>query len=96
MKVKEVTVTYGGKYNLGDYNSAHIEVTFGAELEEGDNHDEVAHALMADAQFEVRDRARELFQRRGAKVAEVFAGLPVEVQQQIKGGDTDGNHRTDG
>jgi hypothetical protein len=41
---------------------------------------------MADAQFEVRDRARELFQKRGAKVTEVFAGLPVEVQQQFNGG----------
>lgn len=84
MKVKEVSITYGGKLNLGDYNSAHIEITLSAILEDGDNHDEVIRALRKDAQFEVRETARELTQKRGARISEVFAGLPLEVQQTIK------------
>lgn len=85
MKVKEVSVTYGGKMNLGDYNSVHIEVTLSAILEEGDKHDEVVHALMDDASWEVKDRARKLYEKRGAKMTEIFAGLPVEAKQQING-----------
>jgi hypothetical protein len=83
MQVREISVTYGGKLNMGDFNSAHIEITFSALLEEGDNHDECARTLMLDARHEVQERAKELFKKRGARVDEIFAGLPVDVQKQI-------------
>ena len=37
MVLKTVEVTYGRKVNLGNFNNQHVEVSLGAELEDGDN-----------------------------------------------------------
>jgi hypothetical protein len=37
------------------------------------------------AQSAVREKAQELQRGRKARVDEIFAGLPVELQQQLKG-----------
>ncbi len=37
MKITTITVTYGRKINLGNYNNANLEVTLGADLEENDD-----------------------------------------------------------
>lgn len=95
MQLKEVTITYGGKLNLGDFNSAHVEATLSALAEEGETPETVASALLDTAKQLVRAEARALFAKRGARVDETFAGLPVEVQKSIAntGGDN-ANRRT--
>lgn len=37
MKVTKITVTYGGKVNIGNYSNVDIAVTHEVELAEGDN-----------------------------------------------------------
>jgi len=81
--LKEVSVTYGGKLNLGDFNSAHIEATISALPEEGETPEQVAATLLKTARELVRAEARQLYARRSARVDEIFAGLPVEVRNQI-------------
>lgn len=84
MKLKEVTITYGGKLNLGDYNSAHIEMTLTALPEDGETADQVAAALLNTAKVAVRAETRVLYAKRGARVDEIFAGLPVEVKNNLQ------------
>lgn len=84
MKLTEVSITYGGKLNLGDYNSAHIEITVSALAEDGEQLDEIAAQLFQQAKAEVRAQSAELFRRRGTRVDQIFAGLPVDVQQSIQ------------
>ena len=86
MQVKEISVTYGGKLNLGDYNSAHVEITVSAILDDREDGQLAVDQLFETAKAAVRKEARVLFEKRGARVDEIFAGLPVEVQQEIKGG----------
>lgn len=95
MQIREVSVTWGGKINLSNYNSAHIEMTLGAILDPGEDEKEAMSQLWETVQESVRTEARKLAALRKAHVDEIFAGLPVEAQQQINGG-TNGNHRTDG
>jgi hypothetical protein len=86
MNLKEITVTYGGKLNLSDYNSAHIELSATALVDEGESLEQVSNELFNVCRAQVRAKALEFYDARRAKVNEVFAGLPVEVQQQIKEG----------
>ena len=51
MKLTAIAVTYGRKHNLGNYNSAHVEVSLWADLEEGED--------VAAATLELRERARD-------------------------------------
>lgn len=90
MKIREISVTYGGKLNLGDYNSAHIEMTATALLEAEENEAEAIAALLATVQAPVQAEARRLYAKRNARVDEIFAGLPVEIQKQV-GGNLNGN-----
>lgn len=84
MKIKEISVTYGGKLNLGDYNSAHIEATATAEIEEGEDYQACLKALFSGVRFEARLQAAELIEKRKSLVNSVFASLPADVQQAIK------------
>lgn len=92
MQVKEITVIFGAKLNLGDYNSAHIETSVTAVLADGDDPEICRAQLLASAKDAVRAEARELMQKPKARVAEVLAGLPVEVAAQMKE-EQDGNSR---
>lgn len=83
MRIKEISVTYGGKLNLGDYNSAHVEMTASAIITEDESPEAARAELLTFVQSGVQAKARELFARRGARVDEIFAGLPVSVQKQI-------------
>lgn len=85
MKITEISVTFGGTLNLGDFNSAKLSVTFSALLDDGDDPDAARSLLMTMAQSAVREKAQELQRGRKARVDEIFAGLPVELQQQLKG-----------
>ena len=90
MKLTAINVTYGRKLNLGDYNSVHSEVTLFAELEEGDDEAAAAEALRTMARNQVMLELSRCDQRLQAKVADVFAGLPISVQKQL-GENNDGN-----
>lgn len=86
MRIKELTVTWGGKINLGNYNSAHMEMTASAILDPGEDEKEATAQLWETVQESVRAEARKLAALRGAHVDEIFAGLPVEAREQINGG----------
>ena len=85
MQITGISITYGGKLNMGDFNSAHIECTASAILADGESPETAQAELLTFVQSAVQIKARELFVRRGARVDEIFAGLPVDVQNQIKG-----------
>jgi len=60
VKLKTVSVTYGRKINLGDYNNANLEMTVGAELEDGDNEDDEMSALWEKAKTSVKEQLHHL------------------------------------
>lgn len=84
MQIREITATYGGKLNLGDYNSAHVELTASALLDAGEDAEAATAALFALVKTQVRAQVRELMQKRGARIDEVFAGLPVDVRTTLE------------
>ena len=51
MIFKTISVTYGRKFNLDDYESLHVEQTLWADLDEGDD--------PADCQVELWDFAKQ-------------------------------------
>lgn len=86
MTIKEVSITYGGKINLGSYSSLHVEMTASALLGEGETLEDAAAELYNRARQIVREEARHVVEKRGVSVEEIFAGLPVEVQAAIQKG----------
>ncbi len=54
MKVSTVSVSYERKFNLGDYNSLHLCCTIWADLEEGDQSQDVINALQDQARNSVK------------------------------------------
>jgi|GEM_PF-1618021 len=82
MKVKTVSFTYERKFNLGDYNSAAIGCTVWADVDEGDAEQMVIEHCAATAKETVRLQAAPLFAKQSARVKEIFAGLPVELQAE--------------
>lgn len=67
MQVREITATWGGKINMGDYNSAHLELTASALLDPGEDESEAIAQLWQIVQESVRVEARKLAARRGAR-----------------------------
>jgi hypothetical protein len=84
MKLKEITVTYGGKLNLGDYNSSHIEASVTVIADEGESIEEVAAAAFEQTKAAVRVHVREALRKQQVSATEVFQGLPVEVSSSLK------------
>ena len=74
-KLTEVTVTYGRKMNLGDFNSAHVELTASATLEDGDDVDATMRALWEMVTNNVKAKAAEFYPK--IAVQELFLGLPI-------------------
>ncbi len=87
MKIKTISVTYERKHNLGDYSSANIGITLWAELDESDNEKECAAELWSQAKSEVKAQLMPLAQKRIAEVEHAFAGLPVEIKNDILNGE---------
>lgn len=85
MKTTQISVTLGRKFNLGDYCSAHFEITLWAELEEGDDPEQARNQLWAEAKASVKEQALPVVRPKRAQAEEVFAGLPVDVQEHING-----------
>lgn len=77
-QIKTVSVTYGRKINLGDYNSVNIEVTLWADVQEGEDTNAAMHQLWDMATANVQTKAGTVTRKLEAKFEEVFLGLPVE------------------
>ena len=90
-KITTVSVTYERKVNLGDYNSAHIGISIWAELEEGDDPKAITEQLYEDAKGHVKAQTLPVVANHRAEVEKTFLGLPVEVQNQIMEGYTNGH-----
>ena len=60
MKLKTVSVTYGRKINLGNYNNANLEMSVGAELEDGDVQSEVTDYIWELAKASVKAQLTHL------------------------------------
>ena len=84
MQLTEITVTYGRKHNLGDYNSLHAEMTLTATIDDGDDEAAAAEALRNMAKVQVMLELANVNDALKAKVDNIFAGLPASVK-----GDTD-------
>ena len=85
MRLTTVSATYGRKINLGDFNSAHVEISLWAELEEGDDEATAAEALRQMARNQVALEMARVQPQLAAKVKGIFAGLPVSVQKELNG-----------
>ncbi len=85
MQIREITVTYGGKLNLGDYNSAHVEVSLTGLLDAGEDAQAATAALLEQAKGAVRSQATELLKRTRTAATMAFAGLPVDVRESLEG-----------
>jgi hypothetical protein len=83
MTVKQITVTYMGTLNLGNFNSVKLGVTFEGLLDEGESPEETTRELFARARQAVREQAEPLVKNRQVQVNEVFKNLPIEVQQTL-------------
>ncbi|MCO5189371.1 MAG: hypothetical protein M9928_21850 [Anaerolineae bacterium] len=87
MQIKMISGTYGRKINMGDFNSAHVEMTFWADLEPGEDESACATALREMARNHVMTELARLEPKLAAKVANLILGLPVEVRSQIENDD---------
>jgi len=85
MQIREITVTYGGKLNLGDYNSAHVEISITGMLNDGEDAADATAALFTQAKVAVRDQAAELQKKVRTAASQAFAGLPVDVRETLEG-----------
>lgn len=91
MRLKAISVTYGRKLNLGDFNSVHSEISLWADLDDGDDEAAAAEALRQMARNQVMLELARVQPALEAKVRDIFAGLPVSVQRQINGGSEHAN-----
>ena len=80
--VKTVSVTYGRKRNLGDYSSATVDCTLWADIEEGEDLDQVMRSLWTMAKENVKSQLLPLVKGNGANIdqQEMFLGLPIEKE----------------
>lgn len=78
--VKTVSVTYGRKANLGDYNSATVDCTIWADVDEGDNLDQAMGDLWSMAKENVKAQLLPLVKNGNgsSNMAKAFLGLPVK------------------
>lgn len=89
MQLKTIAVTYGRKFNLGDFNSVHSEVSLWADLDAGDDEATAAEALRTMARNQVKIELLRHELQQAAKVEGVFAGLPISVAKQLSNGEKD-------
>ena len=81
--IKTVSVTYGRKHNLGDFCSAHVEISIWADVTEEDDLDAIMRNLWTMAKENVRVQLLPLVSNHNAKVEEAFLGLPRELKEAI-------------
>jgi len=84
MKLTKIRATYGGKLNLGNFQSAEITMTLEAELEAGEDRKAAYKQLFAMAREAVIEEARPLIQKRNAMIDGVFTNLPSEFRDELR------------
>lgn len=67
MKIKTISVKYGRKFNLQDYNSLALEVTYFADIDEGDDATAIVLQLQDAAREDVRREYGRLNREKSAK-----------------------------
>jgi hypothetical protein len=84
--IKTVSVQYGRKLNLGDYNSAEINVTLWADLDEDEDAQGALDLLYQQAKDNVKKQALPLLKAEPISLnyRETFLGTPVEPQAQMR------------
>lgn len=85
MRTKTVSVTYGRKINLGDYNSATIEITTWTDLDEGEEAQIAIDTLYASAKENVKKQAMPLLKSDPTSLnfRETFLGQPVDSTKEL-------------
>ena len=83
-QVKTVSVTYGRKANLGDYNSANVECTVWADVKDEEDLNVVMADLWGMAKTNVKAQLLPLLSKNGGniKVEEMFLGLPIHPEEK--------------
>jgi hypothetical protein len=84
--VKTVSVQYGRKLNLGDYNSAEISVTLWADLDEDEDVQGSLDMLYTQAKENVKKQAMPLLKSEPISLnyRETFLGSQVDAQPKSK------------
>lgn len=77
MLIDSVSVTYGRKINLGNYNNANLEVTIEAKLELGEDLHQAMSQLWTMAKANVRAQAIPLLSDKNKDTSHIFLGLEV-------------------
>jgi len=85
MNITSVQVTYGRKHNLGDFCSAHIEVSIWADVTDDDDLDATMRELWDMSKANVKAQLLPLTANHQAKAEEAFLGLPKELKEVIDG-----------
>lgn len=85
--IKTVSITYGRKWNLGNYESATTDITIWADVEEDEDLNEVMPRLWDMAKANVKAQALPLVEKNKVQVEQIMMGLPVETREAITEGD---------
>lgn len=79
MNIKTVSVHYGRKQNLGDFNSANIECTVWADVTEEDSLHDCMSSLWSMAKENIKAQLMPLVKNNGnTSQVETFLGLEVK------------------
>ena len=84
MIVEKINLTYGGKLDLGNYNSVRIEMNATFLNDEGLPLDELADKAMEQIKAAVRPHMVDALKKNRVSVEEVFMGLPTNVRDNLK------------
>ena len=97
--VKTISVTYGRKFNLGDFNSVEVSATAWADVSESQDLDEAWHGMWGMLKQNVRAAALPVMKKKDTEDAEVkkfYLGLilgepdvEAPVNDQDKKGEDD-------
>lgn len=75
--IKTVSVTYGRKINLGDYNSATADCTVWVDVDPADNLDAVMRGLWGMAKENVKAQVAGATAKPNATLKEYYLGLQI-------------------
>jgi hypothetical protein len=83
-RVKTVSVQYGRKLNLGDFNSAEINISIWADLDEGEDVQGALDMLYAQAKENVKKQAMPLLKSEPISLnyRETFLGAQVDARRE--------------
>jgi hypothetical protein len=73
VKVRTISVTYGRKINLGNYNSCEVGLSIWADLDEGEDANEAIDRLQQQAAHHVK---KEYYRLKAAVKSPVNGTLP--------------------